>query len=193
MSRDESSLELQAGDDIQALSQLAEQLGGLIVRLGGGLISTAESCTGGLIATALTETPGSSGWFSRAYVTYANQAKVEMLGVSPGTLQTQGAVSEAVAREMALGAMGSDEVLLSMAVSGIAGPSGGLPDKPAGTVCFGWAMAWPKPSHSAPLVLTETRLFSGDRQAVRRQAAAHALARARVWLQSRLDDTPLVG
>lgn len=193
MSHDASSLELQARIDIGALRQLAEALGELVVSLGGGLISTAESCTGGLIATALTETPGSSRWFSRGHVTYANQAKIEMLGVLPETLQAHGAVSEAVAREMALGALGSDELMLSMAVSGIAGPEGGLPDKPVGTVCFAWALKRPMQPQATPWVLTETRLFAGGREAVRHKAAAHALARTRVWLQSRLVDEPLVG
>ncbi|MDO4683395.1 MAG: CinA family protein [Lautropia sp.] len=175
------------------LRGLAERLGEQVASLGGGLISTAESCTGGLIAAALTETPGSSRWFSRGYITYANRAKIEMLGVSPDLLQTQGAVSEAVAREMALGALAGDEVMLSMAVSGIAGPGGGLPDKPVGTVCFGWALTWPMQEASMPWVLTETCQFDGDRQTVRHQTAAHAMRRALAWLQTRLDDQPLVG
>lgn len=175
------------------LRELAARLGEQVASLGGGLISTAESCTGGLIAAALTETPGSSRWFSRGYVPYANQAKIEMLGVSPDLLQTQGAVSEAVVREMALGALAGDDVMLSMAVSGIAGPDGGLPDKPVGTVCFGWAMRLSAGQAQTPWVLTQTCHFDGDRQAVRHQTAAHAMRRALAWLQTRLDDQPLVG
>lgn len=182
--------EAQGMDELRAL---AARLGEQVASLGGGLISTAESCTGGLIATAFSETPGSSAWFSRGYVTYANRAKIEMLGVSPDTLQMQGAVSEAVARQMALGALASDEVMLSMAVSGIAGPDGGLPDKPVGTVCFGWGLKWPTQQDATPWVLTETCHFEGDRQAVRHQTAAHAIRRALAWIQTRLDDQPLVG
>ena len=134
----------------------ARLLGQRVATLGAGLITTAESCTGGLIAAALTETAGSSAWFSRGYVTYANQAKIEMLGVDAATLEAEGAVSTSVASQMALGALRSSDALLSMAVSGIAGPDGGTAEKPVGTVCFGWALRWP-PGTPEPLVLTETR------------------------------------
>ncbi len=172
--------------------QWANLLGERVLQLGGGLISTAESCTGGLIAAALTETPGSSRWFGRGYVSYANQAKREMLGVQAADLQTHGAVSEVVARQMAQGALRSDDSLLALAVTGIAGPDGGLPDKPVGTVCFGWALRGPM-LPDGPLVLSETRHFEGDRQSVRLQTAIHALAGAVRLLDRQQLDRPCVG
>ena len=169
----------------------ARLLGQRVATLGAGLITTAESCTGGLIAAALTETAGSSAWFSRGYVTYANQAKIEMLGVDAATLEAEGAVSTSVASQMALGALCSSDALLSMAVSGIAGPDGGTAEKPVGTVCFGWALRWP-PGTPEPLVLTETRHFSGDRADIRRQTAIHALRRALQLLDQAQDQQPVV-
>ena len=169
----------------------ARLLGQRVAALGAGLITTAESCTGGLIAEALTETAGSSAWFSRGYVTYANQAKIEMLGVDAATLEAEGAVSTSVASQMALGALRSSDAMLSMAVSGIAGPDGGTAEKPVGTVCFGWALRWP-PGTPEPLVLTETRHFSGDRADIRRQTAIHALRRALQLLDQAQDQQPVV-
>jgi len=157
----------------------------------GGMVLTFIWATGGLIAAALTETAGSSAWFSRGYVTYANQAKIEMLGVDAATLEAEGAVSTSVASQMALGALRSSDALLSMAVSGIAGPDGGTAEKPVGTVCFGWALRWP-PGTSEPLVLTETRHFSGDRADIRRQTAIHALWRAVQLLDQAQDQQPIV-
>jgi nicotinamide-nucleotide amidase len=131
-------------------------------------IATAESCTGGLVAAALTDLPGSSDVFDRGFVTYANDAKVAMLGVRPATLAAQGAVSEAVAREMAEGARHAAGVALAVAVTGIAGP-GGSAFKPEGRVCFG--LAGPDRTR------TETLDFGPlGRARVRAAARDHALA-----------------
>ena len=146
---------------------LATRLGRRLAREG-AMICTVESCTGGLIARALTETPGSSQWFERGFVTYTNEAKQDLVGVTAGTLGRHGAVSEPTAREMAEGALRRSVSRLAVSVTGVAGPGGGSPDKPVGTVCFGWALA------DGP-TRTETRRFDGDRAAVRRQAALHAL------------------
>lgn len=137
-------------------------------------IVCAESCTGGLICAALTETAGSSNWFDRGYVTYSNDSKQTVLGIPQALLDQHGAVSEPVARAMAQGALARSRARLALAVTGIAGPGGGSPGKPVGTVCFAWAMDQRVESH--------TRHFSGDRGAVRHQTALHALARARAWL-----------
>ncbi len=132
------------------------------------MLATAESCTGGGIAEAVTATSGSSGWFERGFVTYSNVAKVEMLGVSQHTLVDHGAVSVETAAEMALGALSHSHATVALAVTGIAGPTGGSPGKPVGTVCFAWCSAGQTPK-------AEQRQFSGDREAVRRQSAVHAL------------------
>lgn len=136
----------------------------------GLMVCTAESCTGGLVARALTEIGGSSVWFERGFVTYSNEAKRDCLGVAPATLDGHGAVSEPVAREMASGALRASRAGLAISITGVAGPGGGSPGKPVGTVCFGWA--------TANRVETTTRRFDGDRAAVRRQAAIYALLRA---------------
>lgn len=142
----------------------------------GGMAVTVESCTGGLIACALTETAGSSAWFDRGFVTYTNEAKMELVGVAPATLAACGAVSEPVAAEMALGGLAHSGARLAMSVTGIAGPGGGVAGKPVGTVCFGWALAAPGGNRAAAqLVRTATLRFDGDRAQVRRQAALHAL------------------
>ncbi len=133
------------------------------------MLATAESCTGGLVAAVLTRIPGSSGWFERGFVTYSNAAKMELLGVSAATLLDHGAVSEPVVREMAAGALRHSRAQAALAISGIAGPSGGGPDKPVGTVCFAWAAL-------GLAVASCTCRFSGEREAVRRQAVARALA-----------------
>jgi nicotinamide-nucleotide amidase len=135
----------------------------------GWRVATAESCTGGLVAGTITEIAGSSGWFDRGFVTYTNEAKVELLGVAPGTLAAHGAVSEATARAMALGALARSTADLVVAVTGIAGPAGGTPDKPVGTVCFAWAGRGAGPE-------TATRRFTGDRPAVRWASVEAALA-----------------
>ncbi len=134
----------------------------------GGMIVTVESCTGGLIARALTETPGSSQWFDRGFVTYSNEAKTDMVGVSTGTLAAFGAVSEETALEMARGALARSRARVSLSVTGVAGPGGGSAEKPVGMVCFGWAVA----GGTARAV---TRQFDGDRASVRQQAAVFAL------------------
>lgn len=131
-------------------------------------IATAESCTGGWVAQVITHTAGSSAWFERGFVTYSNAAKRELLGVREATLAAHGAVSEAVAGEMATGALAHSTAAIALAITGIAGPDGGSPAKPVGTVCFGWCRTGETPQ-------TETRHFAGDREAVRRQAVIHAL------------------
>ena len=130
--------------------------------------ATAESCTGGLIAGAITDVAGSSVWFDRGFVTYSNAAKNEMLGVRAETLKTHGAVSEATAQEMAAGALARSGADIAVAVTGIAGPAGGSPGKPVGRVCFAWAC------RGRP-VDARTLHFAGDRAAVRAAAVAAAL------------------
>lgn len=152
------------------LHGLAEQIG-RGARAAGWHIVTAESCTAGWIAKALTDVPGSSQWFDSGYVTYSNSAKIRAVGVSARTLAEQGAVSEATVREMAQGALQVAGVELAIAVSGIAGPDGGTPEKPVGTVCFGIATA----AATRPVEICECRHFAGGRDQVRRQAVAHAL------------------
>lgn len=133
------------------------------------MLASAESCTGGLIAAACTEPSGASDWFERGFVTYSNEAKIELLGVDPALIEAQGAVSEVVARAMAFGAVRHSHAQASVAVTGIAGPTGGTPDKPVGTVWFAWMVDG--------RLASETRRFDGDRTAVRRQTVEHALAR----------------
>ena len=118
---------------------LAAQVGGLL-KSHGMLLATAESCTGGGVAQAVTEISGSSSWFERGFVTYSNVAKMEMLGVRQVTLDEHGAVSEAAVREMAEGALQHSHAHVALAVSGVAGPTGGTPEKPVGTVWFAWSM-----------------------------------------------------
>jgi len=132
------------------------------------LVATAESCTGGWTAQVITHTPGSSAWFERGFVTYSNEAKVQMLGVRPETLQACGAVSQETAAEMAAGALENSNALIAVAITGIAGPTGGSPGKPVGTVCFAWCRV-------GEAAVAETALFSGNREAIRRQAVVHAL------------------
>jgi nicotinamide-nucleotide amidase len=136
----------------------------------GWKVATAESCTGGLIAGAITDVSGSSGWFDRGFVTYSNEAKIEMLGVRAETLAKHGAVSEATAREMAAGALARSAADLAVAVTGVAGPTGGTPDKPVGMVCLAWAKR-DKPVDSV------TRYFDGDRQQIRHKTVEAALDR----------------
>jgi nicotinamide-nucleotide amidase len=132
-------------------------------------LTTAESCTGGLIASLCTELPGASSWLERGFVTYSNAAKTEMLGVDPACVATHGAVSEAVARAMAAGAVKHSHAQVALAVTGIAGPSGGSASKPVGTVWFAWSL--PSGLHS------EIQHFQGDRTAVRNATALHSLRR----------------
>jgi nicotinamide-nucleotide amidase len=149
------------------VNELARKLGDALKAQGLKLV-TAESCTGGWVAMALTAIPGSSDWFERGYVTYSNAAKREDLGVAEATLHRHGAVSEPTAREMALGALKRGGQV-ALAITGIAGPAGGAPGKPVGTVCFAWARG--------SNILSETRRFDGDRENVRRQSVLHALHR----------------
>ncbi|HSH06485.1 MAG TPA: nicotinamide-nucleotide amidohydrolase family protein [Burkholderiales bacterium] len=132
------------------------------------MLVTAESCTGGWVAQAITAVAGSSGWFERGYVTYSNAAKQESLGVQTETLQRCGAVSEETARAMAQGALAASHATVAVAVTGVAGPSGGSPEKPVGMVCFAWALRDRQPR-------SETRRFTGDRGAVRRQSVIRSL------------------
>ena len=133
----------------------------------GEMLATAESCTGGLIAGACTGLSGSSDWFERGFVTYSNAAKTELLEVSEALIETHGAVSEPVVRAMAAGALRRSRAQWAVAVTGVAGPTGGSADKPVGTVWFGWA---------TPVgVFTERQRFDGDRAAVRQATVAHAL------------------
>ena len=137
------------------------------LRRRGWWLACAESCTGGGIAAALTELAGSSAWFECGYVTYSNRAKQEMLGVSEQTLARHGAVSRETVLEMATGALLRSQVQLSVAVSGIAGPGGGTPEKPVGTVWFAWA--------TREAAVADCRVFSGDRAQVRGAAVDAAL------------------
>jgi nicotinamide-nucleotide amidase len=138
------------------------------------LLATAESCTGGWVAQAVTSIAGSSDWFERGWVTYSNAAKREALGVSRATLLRHGAVSEPAARAMARGALQRSRAAVSLAVTGIAGPGGGSPGKPVGTVCFAWAQG--------RRIRSETKRFRGGRSRVRRQSVIHALRGVLKWL-----------
>ena len=148
--------------EAEIIQDLATQL-----RRRGWLLATAESCTGGLIAAACTDLAGSSDWFERGFVTYSNAAKTELLGVPAALIAQHGAVSEPVARAMAEGALAHSRAQLSVAVTGVAGPSGGSADKPVGTVWFGWCVGRRTDS--------ERMRFAGDRAAVRAQTVVHAL------------------
>lgn len=150
-----------------ALYKLAEEVGAALESRKMMLV-TAESCTGGWVAEAVTRVPGSSDWFERGFVTYTYVSKREMLGVDGEILGRYGAVSEEVVREMATGALERSHAQVAVAVSGVAGPGGGTPDKPVGTVCFAWGL-----KDGAPR--SEMRRFLGSREAVRRQAVEHAL------------------
>ncbi len=130
---------------------------------------SAESCTGGLIAAACTDLAGSSAWFERGFVTYSNEAKIELLGVEERLLRRAGAVCEGVARAMVTGALAHSRAQVAVAVTGVAGPTGGSPSKPVGTVWFGFAV----PGQ----VITEKRHFDGNRAAVREATVQHALTR----------------
>lgn len=149
-------------------------LDGLAVDLGAALkahrllAATAESCTGGWVAQAITAIAGSSDWFERGFVTYSDEAKQELLGVPAATLATHGAVSAETAAAMARGALTRSHASLAVSITGIAGPGGGSREKPIGTVWFGFALR-------AGDVITRHRLFTGDRYSVRAQAVAYAL------------------
>jgi nicotinamide-nucleotide amidase len=148
------------------MEQLVRELGTKLKREGAMLV-TAESCTGGWVAQVVTSVAGSSDWFERGFVTYSNDSKHELLGVSHSTLKKHGAVSEETAREMAQGALARSKGALALAVTGVAGPGGGSPEKPVGMVCFAWVRGKD--------LRSETRRFSGDRESVRRQSVIRAL------------------
>jgi nicotinamide-nucleotide amidase len=153
---------------------MADRLYELAVEVGaafkarGIVLATAESCTGGWIGEAVTAVPGSSEWYDRGFITYTNAAKEEMLGVAAGTLEKFGAVSEQSVKAMVAGALANSHAHVAVAVSGVAGPSGGTPAKPVGTVCIAWGRNGSEP-------YAETQLFAGDRAAVRRQSVERAL------------------
>ncbi len=140
---------------------------GQALKAKGLLLATAESCTGGGIAYAITEIAGSSEWFDRGFVTYSNASKTEMLNVPDALIAQFGAVSEEVAHAMAKGALTNSNAHIAVATTGIAGPGGGVPGKPVGTVCFGWAFR----NESR----TERLVFDGDRRGVREKTIVHAL------------------
>ena len=152
-----------------ALEALGRELGSALLERGWRM-ATAESCTGGWIAQAMTATAGSSDWFECGLVTYSNAAKVSLLGVDAMTLERHGAVSVETAGEMAAGALKVSDVDVTVAVTGVAGPGGGSPQKPVGTVCFGFAV-------NGRATVTERLEFAGDRRAVRAHTVAHALQR----------------
>jgi len=149
------------------LEELAGRVGGLLLEQSRMLV-TAESCTGGWVAKCITDIAGSSAWFDRGFVTYSNRAKQDMLDVAAATLEVHGAVSEATVSEMVRGALMHSAADIAVAVSGIAGPGGGVPDKPVGTVWFAWLVPGGTPR-------VDLRQFDGDREAVRRRAVARAL------------------
>lgn len=149
------------------LETLARQVG-LTLKERGVMLAAAESCTGGWVAQVVTSASGSSEWFDRGFVAYTNIAKRELLGVKTATLSRFGAVSEQTARDMAEGALAHSHAQIALAVTGVAGPTGGTPEKPVGTVCFAWA-------GKKRDTKTAKRHFSGDRETVRRQAVVTAL------------------
>jgi nicotinamide-nucleotide amidase len=150
-------------DDIYELASKVGQA----LHAKGLLLATAESCTGGGVAQAITDIAGSSEWFDCGFITYSNASKTEMLDVPAALFAQHGTVSEEIAAAMAQGALANSNAHLSLSTTGIAGPGGAVPGKPVGTVCFGWA--------KGEQVHTERLVFAGDRQAVRRQSVIHAL------------------
>lgn len=148
------------------MNALARKVGEALKAKGAKLV-TAESCTGGWVAMALTAVAGSSDWFERGYVTYSNAAKREDLDVAEVTLARHGAVSEQTAREMAAGALNKGGGQVALAITGVAGPTGGTPAKPVGTVCFAWT--------DGSKMVSETKRFDGDRERVRRQSVERSL------------------
>jgi nicotinamide-nucleotide amidase len=148
------------------MERLAKRLGERL-KAQRAMLVTAESCTGGWVAQAVTSIAGSSDWFERGFITYSNDSKQELLGVRSETLVRHGAVSEQTALEMAQGALARSKGTVALAVTGVAGPGGGSAAKPVGMVCFAWAS-----KHAAK---SETRRFSGDRESVRKQSVIRAL------------------
>jgi nicotinamide-nucleotide amidase len=150
--------------DLLALAQEA----GAALSAAGLMLATAESCTGGWIAQSVTDIAGSSGWFDRGFVAYTNESKADLLGVSPAIIAAHGAVSEAAVLAMVTGALAHSRAQVAVAVTGIAGPGGGSPEKPVGTV---W-LAWQRQGRDA---IARLARFDGDRRAVRRQTVLAAL------------------
>lgn len=150
------------------LYALAEQVGEAL-KARALMLATAESCTGGWVGAAITAVPGSSDWYERGFITYTYISKRELLGVKAETLERHGAVSEQAVKEMVTGALAASHAQVAVAVSGTAGPAGGTPEKPVGTVCLAWALRNGEP-------IAETLRFAGDREAVRRQSVERALA-----------------
>ncbi len=146
---------------------LAAQVGGAL-KAHGLMLATAESCTGGGVAHALTEIAGSSAWFDRGFITYSNESKQEQLGVQQETLLEHGAVSEAVVREMVAGVLRHSHAQIALAVSGIAGPSGGTPEKPVGTVWFAWGF-------KERVSVAQLHRLQGNRAEIRAQSVRIAL------------------
>ncbi len=149
------------------LTELSKTLGKLLFEKN-LVLTTAESCTGGGIASAITDIAGSSSWFDRAFITYSNEAKKEMLGVDSETLDRNGAVSEEVVKQMASGAVKHSHAHIAISVSGIAGPGGGSEEKPVGTVWFGWQL---EDGRS----IQKMKVFPGNRAEVREQACRYAI------------------
>jgi nicotinamide-nucleotide amidase len=160
---------------VDEMDILAAQVGELL-KAHGMMLATAESCTGGGVAVAVTDIAGSSAWFERGFITYANDAKREMLGVEQDTLQRHGAVSEAVVREMVEGALQYSHAQIALAVSGIAGPGGGSADKPVGTVWFAWGI-------KGGVCAARLHYLSGNRAEIRAQSVRIALQGVRDMLE----------
>ena len=158
---------------IESSDDLAKALASILISKG-WTIALAESCTGGLVCATLTHLAGSSDWFERGYITYSNEAKAECLGVPAEMIESFGAVSEQVAKAMAEGVQAQAGVNIGLSITGIAGPTGGSPEKPVGTVCFGWAIK--DQSKAVGSATTKTMRFGGDRQSVREQACCYALS-----------------
>jgi nicotinamide-nucleotide amidase len=151
---------------MDAIIDLAARAGQALQKKG-LLLATAESCTGGGVAQAITEIAGSSEWFDCGFITYSNASKTELLDVPAALIAQHGAVSEEIAAAMAEGALANSNAHVTLSTTGIAGPGGAVPGKPVGTICFAW--------HVGEKTLSERKVFSGDRHAVREQTVAHAL------------------
>ncbi len=161
----------------EQLSHISRGLVADLLKTQGWKLATAESCTGGLMAACCTDVAGSSDWFDRGFVTYSNAAKTEMLGVNTALIAEHGAVSEPVARAMVQGALQHSAAQVAISVTGVAGPGGGSPAKPVGTVWMGWA--------TPAGVVTELHHFAGDRAQVRAATMQHSLARLADLLQAK--------
>lgn len=151
---------------MEDIIELAAEVGHALQQKG-LLLATAESCTGGGVAQAITEIAGSSEWFDCGYIAYSNDSKTEMLDVSAVLMAQHGAVSEEIAAAMAQGALANSNAHIAIATTGIAGPAGAVPGKPVGTICFSWAMG--------DRTVTERKIFSGDRHAVREKTVVYCL------------------